>query len=226
MAKPAFETLPARSGFAVIVSIQQETDMSFLDKLAAAILPGETDEERMRARHAAISRAREGDWLHRAIEHHRDIEALFAEAMTGSDRNARRAAIKRLGHHLNAHAMAEEVVLYPAIARCGDKSDAADAYEEQAMAKIKMAKLETLDPQSDEWRDELKEIRDAIAHHVYEEEAEWFPQLADMISADESAMLTARYVEEYEQHGDVARDTAFHASRQKMPPPASGPIYG
>jgi len=176
--------------------------MSFLDRLGAALTPEATDEDRARARSEAQALAQEDDWLMRVLDQHQKIETLFAEALTAEPGGDRLMAMKNLAQLLNAHSMAEEVVLYPAIARSGEKGDATMAYEEQSMAKVEMAALEQLDPDSDEWTEKLETIRKAVAHHVYEEESEWFPQLHRAISETEAEMLSMRFDEEFDRHGD------------------------
>lgn len=178
--------------------------MNFFDRLTAAIMPRETDDDRLRARNNALAMAQDEDWLARAIQHHREIEGLFGQALAAQGAEARRAAAKRLGQLLSAYSMAEEGVLYPAMARTGERADTAMAYEEQAMTKVELAALEEIDPEADEWREKLEAIRDAVAHHVYEEESEWFPRLRNSLSAPDAARITARFDEEFDRHGDMA----------------------
>ncbi len=177
--------------------------MNFFDRLADAITPEATQEDRTRARSEAQAIARGDDWLARVLEQHQQIETLFAEAMTAEPGGDRLMAMKQLAQMLTAHSMAEEVVLYPALARSGEKADATMAYEEQSMTKVEMAALEQLDPESDEWAQKLETIRKAVAHHVYEEESEWFPQLHRTVNETEAEMLSMRFDEEFDRHGDV-----------------------
>ena len=52
--------------------------MSTLDKIIAAVTPPESEEARVKARADAEAIARPGDWLSHILDHHRQIEALFA----------------------------------------------------------------------------------------------------------------------------------------------------
>lgn len=170
--------------------------MSVLDKVAAAVTPAASDEDRAEARRKADILARNHGWLQQILGHHREIESAFAEAFSASAPDARRKACKELGMLLTGHSMAEEAVIYPAVENHDSKGHAAMAYEEQSMAKVQMAKLEMIDPMSDEWREKLEHIQGAVQQHVYQEEDSWFPEVARTIKSDESAMLTARYREE------------------------------
>ncbi|GAA4779607.1 hemerythrin domain-containing protein [Novosphingobium ginsenosidimutans] len=195
--------------------------MNFFDRLAAAITPEATDEDRINARNEAQALAQDDDWLGSVLDQHEQIETLFAEAALAQPGDDRVAAMKKLGQLLTAHSMAEEVVLYPAIARIGEKGDATMAYEEQSMAKVEMAGLEQLDPESDEWAQKLEAIRKAVAHHVYEEESDWFPKLHRSISESEADMLSMRFDEEFDRHGDVGMGSA-HVRPASQPGPATG----
>lgn len=174
--------------------------MSFLDKIAAKIMPPESAEDRANARSVSRSLAGDGDWLAVVLEQHRQIEELFDRALSASDGRTRTAAAKELGVFLTGHANAEESVLYPALADAGEKTHAGTAYEEQAMAKIEMALLEKLDPMGSEWREKLEHIQGAVLHHVYEEEGTWFPELQQRVSPADRPRLTRRFVEEFERY--------------------------
>jgi len=170
--------------------------MSVLDKVAAAVTPAASDEARAEARRKADMLAQEHGWLRQILSHHREIETAFADAFAASAPEARRKACKRLGMLLTGHCMAEEAVIYPAVSLHDGKGHATMAYEEQSAAKVEMARLEQIDPMSQEWRDKLEHIQGAVQQHVYQEEDSWFPEVADAITMDESEMLTARYREE------------------------------
>jgi hypothetical protein len=188
--------------------------MSLIDKVVAAVTPPESAESRAEARAKARAAARPGDWLSLVLEHHEQIESGFA-AVTGADTPATRtAAQKRLGILLTGHSNAEESVLYPALARADEKSDATTAYAQQATAKTEMAALENIPPMSQEYLDKLEHIRGAVAHHVYEEEGTWFLALQERTPWAEQAKLTERYLEEFERytgHEEILHGAGPHA---------------
>ena len=180
--------------------------MSFLDRIAAAIMPPESEEDRANARRGAEAIAREGGWFAVVLDHHRRIESCFGLAANAATAPERLSALKQLAAVLNAHAAAEEVVLYPAMTEQGEKSHATMAYEEQAMTKVEMARLEKIDPMSTEWREKLDHIKGAVQHHMYEEEGTWFPELQRTAPDADAAMLTRRFHEEFDKFaGQSAR---------------------
>jgi hemerythrin superfamily protein len=174
--------------------------MSFIDRIASALAPAATAEQRAEARKDAENLARREEWVAVILDHHQQIETLVSEAMTASGADARRTAMRDLGKVLTGHATAEEAVLYPAISEYDGKAHAGMGYEEHAMTKIQMAKLERLDPMSEEWTEKLEHIRSALQQHMYEEEGSWLPGLAANLPAAEKAMLTARFNEEFDRY--------------------------
>jgi len=174
--------------------------MTILDKVIAAVTPPESQEERQKARAEARAVAQHSPWLARVLEHHERIEAAFAAVRQAGDATGRRQAQRWLGTLLTGHSLAEEAVLYPAMALGDQKAHATAAYTEQSGAKINLAALETLDPMSQDYLDKLEHVRGAVAHHVYEEESNWFPKLARDADAGSQARLAARYTEEFERY--------------------------
>lgn len=169
--------------------------MSIIDKVLGAITPPETAEARAQATAKARAAAAPGDWLAMAVDHHGQIRAAFERALGAISLEDRVAAFRALATVLNGHALAEEVVLYPALAKHGEKAHAGLAYTEQTTAKMQMAELERIDPADEAWRDKVEHIQGAVLHHMFEEEGTWFLELKE--KAPEQDFLTRRYAEEY-----------------------------
>ncbi|WP_137787818.1 hemerythrin domain-containing protein [Sphingomonas sp. 3P27F8] len=178
--------------------------MSVFDKVIAKIMPPESAEARREAREKAMAAAKPNDWLTQILEHHQRIEALFAAVKSATTPEARRDAQRRLGIVLTGHAIAEEAAIYPALAADKQVGHAELAYQEQSAAKMEMGLLERLDPMSQDYLDKLEHIEGAVAHHVYSEEGTWFLELAQDLSPEDQAMVTARYREEYDRYTATA----------------------
>jgi hypothetical protein len=180
--------------------------MSVFEKVVEAVTPMESEEARGAARRRAQAAAGSGDWLALVLDHHRQLDAAFAAVKNARSAMDRRLAQKRLGVLLTGHAIAEESVLYPALALHGEQDHAQAAYAEQATAKTHLAELEQLDPLSQEFLDKLEQIRAAVAHHMYEEEGRWLLELKAKIPALDQDKLTQRYREEFNRY--VGHDLA------------------
>jgi hypothetical protein len=174
--------------------------MSIIDRFIAALAPPESAEDRLEARTKATRAALPGDWLDQILQHHMDLEDAFDDVKAAVDAHARTGALKQLGVLLTGHAIAEEAVIYPALAQDDEKPHAAAGYDEQAMVKVQMALLEQLDPMSQDFIDKLEHIEGAVAHHMYAEEGNWFLDLKASASPEQQARLTKRYAEEFQRY--------------------------
>lgn len=183
--------------------------MSLLDKVVAAVTPPESEEQRLNARVKARSAAIDGDWLSMVLLHHQQIESAFEAVKAAPDAGGRVAAQKRLSLILTGHSIAEEAVLYPALVKASEEGHSSKAYTEQAGAKVQMSLLEDLPPMSQEYLDKLEHIRGAVAHHVYEEEGNWFLDLKKRLPQADQLKLTFRYREEFMRytHGSGAGES-------------------
>lgn len=174
--------------------------MSLLDKVVAAVTPPESDEQRAEARAKARSAATDGDWLSLVLDHHRQIEAAFAAVKATTDAASRVRAQKRLALLLTGHSIAEEAVIYPALVKANEQGHSTTAYTEQSAAKVQMGLLEDLEPMSQEYLDKLEHIRGAVAHHVYEEEGNWFVDLKTKLAPADQTKITFRYQQEFSRY--------------------------
>ncbi len=172
--------------------------MSMMDKVVAAVTPEASEQDRIEARQSARQMAGHSGWLSMVLDHHEQIEQAFAAVRGATSDDERLAAQKTLNTLLTGHSVAEEAVLYPAMALTDQKGHSGTAYTEQSAAKVQAAALETMDPRSEDYLDKLEHLRAAVAHHVYEEESKWYPELVQETSPVEQQRLTLRYREEFE----------------------------
>ena len=184
--------------------------MSAIDKLVSAVTPPVSEEKRERAHAKARADALPGGWLSQVLDQHEAIAREFSEVKAAPDARTRRLAEKRLGTLLTGHTTAEEAVVYPALARVHEQGHAHKAYAEQAEAKMQLAALETLDPMSEDYLEKLGHLEGAVAHHVFEEENDWLPELQTRATTTENDRITARFREEFDRYmgADAPRPSA------------------
>lgn len=174
--------------------------MSILDRLIAAVNLPESENALGEARAMARNAATPGGWLALILEHHIGIEQAFIAVKTASDNTSRTAAFWQLGILLTGHAIAEEAVIYPALAQRRARSPSSVAYDEQAVIKVQMAMLEKLNPMSEHFLNRLSQVEGAVLHHMYCEEGQWYLDLQRELSRADQAVLTERYAEEYDRY--------------------------
>lgn len=180
--------------------------MSLIDKALAAVTPQPDEATRKSATEKARAASETGDWLSMVLDHHDAIRAAFARgrnARTAAEKNDAREALAVI---LNGHALAEELVLYPALGQAGEKMHAAHAYLEQTTTKAQMAELENIAPSKPAWLDKWAHIEGAVLTHMFEEESEWFLTLK--ANGDHQVRLASRYAEEFERYAGAPQSEA------------------
>ena len=170
--------------------------MSLLDKVIARVTPEPSDNEMAAARAQLRATASQAAWIAMVCDHHDQIDAAFVAVRGARTAADQRAAQKRLATLLTGHSLAEETVLYPAMALSDQKALSATAYTQQSAAKVQLAALDDLEPLSQDYTDKLQHLWAAVVHHVHEEETEWFPKLRDTCDAAAHAKLALRYRQE------------------------------
>lgn len=181
--------------------------MSILDKVISAVSPSDNEEKRVEAHRKARSASAAGDWLSMILDHHEMVDQAFADLRATSDAASRRQAQKKLAVILNGHAIAEEAVVYPALARIGKTMDAEMAYAQQVSAKMQIAALDHYDPMSAEYLDKLGRLEGAVKRHVYDEEHDWFVDLKERATPVDQQMIAQRYAEEFQRYMKGGEDS-------------------
>jgi Hemerythrin HHE cation binding domain len=174
--------------------------MSLLDKMIGSAMAPASESERRSARSRVLAASIPGDWLSLAVRHHQQIEAAFQAVVASSEISDRRAALQELARLLTGHAIAEEAVLYPALARCGEKRHAERAYSEQAQLKMQLANLHGLALPSVQFMDQIDAAYEQVLQHHYEEEAFWFIELLQSTPVEPQRELTQRFQQEFDRY--------------------------
>lgn len=114
---------------------------------------------------------------------HQEAMGMMDQILTADkgDRSAKQL-FTELKAALTLHTQMEEQVFYPALEHHKETSDMIqEAYGEHQEVDELLAELSTLAPSNDEFMDKLTEMRDAIEHHVEEEENEMFPKAEQIL---------------------------------------------
>ena len=174
--------------------------MNIVDKVISAVTPNPTDAQLQEARAQARALAGKGGWLSAILDHHEQIEACFAAVSSATSESGRKKALKQLALMLTGHSVAEESVIYPALASHDQIGGSDELYSQQSTAKVDMAALDELEPTSQDFLDKLESIRGAVAQHVYAEESNYLPKLKAVADSALHARLSRKYREEFERY--------------------------
>ena len=109
---------------------------------------------------------------------HQEASSLMEqiELADKGDRSAKEL-FTQLKQALTLHTQIEEQVFYPALKSFEETKDMVpEALEEHQEVDDLLAEMAALSPGNDEFMDKFTELRDAVEHHVEEEENEMFPK--------------------------------------------------
>lgn len=144
---------------------------------------------------------------------HRDVEALFkqVDALSDSASATRRKLFDQIAEALELHAEVEETILYPAVRDAANRDkearqDVYEAYEEHALVKELIAKLQDTEPKDEAYKARLTVLKELVQHHVKEEEKSFFPEARDLLGDEELDAIGDRIAEAKAEAGQPVKE--------------------
>lgn len=153
--------------------------------------------------HNAVAQtaARGGNWFDMVKAHHLLVAKTFDRLLDSTDKTyLRRQRLQRtLAYELTAHSVAEENVLYPALARHGLVSESDKLYLDQAHAKVMNAEVELTSVEDEAaWTDKVRALQAAVLRHAkQDEEVDLYPRLLQKLDTPANQLLTFAYQREF-----------------------------
>ncbi len=125
-------------------------------------------------------------------QEHRIVLGMVEEALT----RASKEALFRIKAEIDPHMAGEEKLYYPLLEENEESRDIArKAYIEHNEAKALMYELEGMDESSENWTARLSELKEAIIHHVQDEENQVFKKSRSILSQQQAEELAQKYRE-------------------------------
>ncbi|MBU7585081.1 MAG: hemerythrin domain-containing protein [Nostoc sp. TH1S01] len=126
---------------------------------------------------------------------HRQVEKLFTEAEK-ANKNKLYEIFDQIYLALNLHARTEELVFYPALREYEKTAQyIEEAEEEHEEAEVLLEEIKALQPSDAEFKSKLTDLKEAVQHHVEEEESEIFEAVRGCISEEELIELGQEFQE-------------------------------
>jgi hemerythrin superfamily protein len=122
---------------------------------------------------------------------HEQVKGMFTE-LFGAQGEHRQQLFDCLRATLAAHETAEEMVVYPSARNAGLEEIVEARIKEEDEAKVALAELEKLDPNTPPFDAKIRAFHEAVLHHATAEETELFPRLEQKVSADDLARMGDR----------------------------------
>jgi len=115
---------------------------------------------------------------------HRLVEELFEAIEESRDASEREELFIELADALAVHAALEENIFYPACKSEDSEDSLLEALQEHLQAKRLLADLLDMDAMNEVFMAKIKVLKEAIKHHVAEEENEIMPEARDLLGDD------------------------------------------
>lgn len=129
---------------------------------------------------------------------HRKVESIFENIEKTSERATatREKLYSELQNELRIHTETEERALYPGLKGHEEtESFAFEGAEEHSVVKFLLDRLDGTVCESKEWSAQIKALKEAVEHHVKEEEEEMFPKMRKAFNAEELDTFALMYGE-------------------------------
>lgn len=124
---------------------------------------------------------------------HQTIKGLLKRLTAATDMSERKATLEQLKGVLTVHNATEENIVYPAIEKLArGEREAEHLYHETAEADVVLFELDNLLKEGHEASFIVKaeKFREAVLHHIENEEGSAFPHLRENTDARQSKNLT------------------------------------
>lgn len=123
---------------------------------------------------------------------HRQVADLLQQAMLDGSKET----FFKIKAKTDPHLLGEEKFFYPVLQQKEELSDLVNhAFEEHNQIKSISSELESMNAGDQNWSSKVKELNDAVTHHVQEEENKVFPKAQKSITQDKAQQIAQQYME-------------------------------
>ena len=123
---------------------------------------------------------------------HKQVADLLQQAM----RDGSKETFFKIKAKTDPHLAGEEKLFYPELQQKDELRDLVNhAYEEHNQIKSISSELESMDAGSQNWASKIKELNEAVTHHVQEEETKVFPKAQQALGQDKAQDIAQQYMQ-------------------------------
>jgi len=128
---------------------------------------------------------------------HETVLGLLDELVQAekSDLSTRRGIIAKITAALVPHSRAEEAVFYNAIRAVSKDDLIAHSYVEHLEAETLLRSLQLAEAVDVHWKNGAKKLKEALSHHIEEEQGPLFAKAKELFAEDEAEMLGVAFVQ-------------------------------
>jgi hemerythrin superfamily protein len=124
---------------------------------------------------------------------HQKVNVLFGQIASTDDPQKIQEYFGQIYKDLTVHAEAEEQVVYPAVRPFYGESDTQELYNEQAEMKVMLDRIKAMSPATAEFKQQVKQLQDAVMDHVRQEESTMFAAIRNNCSDEQKEQLATQF---------------------------------
>jgi len=124
---------------------------------------------------------------------HAKVSTLFTQIEGTDDPQKIQEFFGQIYKDLTVHSEAEEQVVYPAVRAFYGDHGTQELYDEQAEMKIMLDSLRAMNPADPQFKDQLRQLKDAVMDHVRQEESTMFAAIRKNCSGDQQEQLATQF---------------------------------
>lgn len=125
------------------------------------------------------------------LRDHRKVSELFEQIENSSDPAVQETMFSQLKQELIVHTEIEEKYFYPFLIKFLETEElTVDSIEDHQEIKDLLSELDEISPNDDDWENTIRDLIDAIEHHVKLEENELFPKAQNLLNDETLIRLT------------------------------------
>jgi hemerythrin superfamily protein len=132
-------------------------------------------------------------------EDHKKVRSLFAQFQNASEgaHATRGRLVEQMIEELTVHTYLENEVMYPEVRRLVPEleQDVLESYEEHHVADVLCTELAVMAPTDERFVAKTTVLIENVAHHMDEEENDWFPQVRAALGRKQLSEIGARMLE-------------------------------
>lgn len=130
---------------------------------------------------------------------HQKVNVLIGEIEQSNDVQKVQEYFGQLYQDLLVHSVAEEQVVYPGVRPFYGDADTQELYEEQAQLKEILDQMKSLEPNSQEFKDMLQQVKAMVGDHTRQEESTMFSAIKSNCSSEQQQQMATEFKEAKKQ---------------------------
>lgn len=130
------------------------------------------------------------------VQDHNKVRSLLDQLLSLSDsgEEQRQRIINQIRDELIPHSRAEEAVFYNSMRAAGtDYPVTSHGFKEHMEAEALLRTLQAKDKTDMDWRTTATKLKEALEHHISEEENDMFEAAQKLFSAEEAEMMASAF---------------------------------